>query len=190
VEFAQFIDETKRLKARATRNLPTSSNSDAFEPASEEPVPIIDFPLNVNPPWSENHIMTTYLFNHLFNWNDGPEYPNAPAWTSILLRQDNEAELSTASVRALATVYFAKVNKQHQLMRKGVCFYSSALRTLQAKLQRQDQAVGDDVFVAIICLAIYELITLTQPKAWLSHYEGLARLVSLRVSLCVRRFGY
>jgi hypothetical protein len=97
------------------------------------------------------------------------------------LSQEKEAELSTASVRALATIYFAKVNGQHQLMRKGVSLYSHALRTLQTKLQRQDQAVGEDVLVAIICLAIYELITLTEPKAWISHYNGLARLVSISV---------
>ncbi|KAK4867049.1 hypothetical protein LT330_007790 [Penicillium expansum] len=77
-------------------------------------------------------------------------------------------------------VYFAKVNKQHQVMRKGVSFYAHALQELQTKLLRQDQAMGDDVLVAIICLAIYELIALTQPRAWLSHYQGLARLMSLR----------
>lgn len=146
-----------------------------------EPVPIINFRLSVNPPWSENDIVTTFLFNRLFNWNDGPASPHVPAWTSILLHQGNEAQLSTVSVRALAMVYFAKVNKQHQVMRKGVSFYAHALQDLQTKLLRQDQAMGDDVLVAIICLAIYELIALTQPRAWLSHYQGLARLVSARI---------
>ncbi|KAJ5515996.1 hypothetical protein N7527_007556 [Penicillium freii] len=124
--------------------------------------------------------MITHLFNRVFNWNDGPASPHAPAWTSILLCQNHDTELSTASVRALAMVYFAKVNKQHQVIHKGVSLYAHALRTLQTKLQRQDQAMGDDVLVAIICLAVYELITLTQPRAWLSHYQGLARLMSLR----------
>ncbi|CAG8898353.1 unnamed protein product [Penicillium egyptiacum] len=128
----------------------------------------------------ENDIVATHLVNRLFNWNEDPTSPYAPAWTSILLRQDNEAELSTASVRALGAVYFAKVHKQYQLMRKGALFYVHALRTLQTQLQRQDQAVGDDVLLAIICLSIYELITLTQPRGWLFHYQGLARLMALR----------
>jgi len=179
VEFAQFIDETSRLKPKAARRLSLpSSFSDCSGPGSEEPLPTLNFPVNVNPSWSENDIVTTYLFDRLFKWNEDPASPHAPAWTSILLIQDEETELSTASVRALATVYFAKVNGQHQLMRKAVSFYARALRNLQIKLHSQDQAVGDDVLVAIICLAIYELITLTQPRAWLSHYKGLARLVS------------
>ncbi|KAJ5956373.1 hypothetical protein N7501_010652 [Penicillium viridicatum] len=169
VEFAQFIDETSRLRKRAARRLALpSSCSDSSETGLEAPVPIINCLLSVNPPWSENDIAITYLFNR------------APAWTSILLCQDNETELSTASVRALAMVYFAKVNKQHQVMHKGVSLYAHTLQTLQTKLHRQDQAMGDDVLVAIICLAIYELITLTQPRAWLSHYQGLARLMSRR----------
>jgi hypothetical protein len=187
VDFPQFIDETRRVKKQAARSLPLpSSSSDSSEPESEEPPPIINFPLILNPPWSENDIVTTYLFDRLFKfkWYGDSASPHAPVWTSILLCQDKEAELSTVSVRALATVYFAKVNGQHQLMCKGAFLYTHALRTLQTKLQRQDQAVGDDVLVAIICLAIYELITLTQPKAWLSHYDGLARLVSIEISWC------
>lgn len=182
MEFAEFIDETSRLRKSAARRLALpSSCSGSSEAELEAPVPIINFLLSVNPPWNENDIVITYLFNRVFNWNDDPASPHdVPAWTSILLRQDNETELSTAAVRALAMVYFAKVNKQHQVMHKGVSFYAHALRTLQTKLHRQDQAMGDDVLVAIVCLAIYELITLTQPRAWLSHYQGLARLVSRR----------
>lgn len=124
--------------------------------------------------------MTTYLFRGIFDWNEDSASGNAPEWDSIL-RQDSQPELSTASVRALSMVYFAKINKQYQFMRRGAKFYTQALGILQTKLQRPEQAIGDDVLVAIILLATYELLCLTHPEAWLSHYKGLAKLVCLRV---------
>ncbi|KAJ5515995.1 hypothetical protein N7527_007555 [Penicillium freii] len=51
VEFAQFIDETSRLRKRAARRLALpSSCSDSSETGLEAPVPIINCLLSVNPP--------------------------------------------------------------------------------------------------------------------------------------------
>lgn len=187
VEFVQFIDETSRLKSKILRRAPSPAVTSRPLYCSESPLEhAINFnfsfnsyfPLTVNPSWNENEIMTTHLLLGIFDWNGDSTSPHA-TWDSILLSQDNETELSTASIRALSTVYFGKMNKQPRLMREGAKQYADALKMLQIKLQWQEQAIGDDVLIAIILLATYELICLTHPKAWLSHYKGLAKLVGL-----------
>lgn len=87
--------------------------------------------------------------------------------------------MAFASTRALATGYFAKTHRQSDLMRKGAGFYSRALSALRSQLQDPTLVLKDDVLVAIICMAIYELVTFHQPTGWLHHYRGLAHLVSL-----------
>ncbi|KAJ5335266.1 hypothetical protein N7452_007669 [Penicillium brevicompactum] len=184
VEFLHFIDETSRLKKKAAQrsSLPNSgfTSLDTSKPGSYQ-VPDFNkinfnFPLTVNPAWNENDILNTYLFRGIFDWNEDPGSPPALVWDSVLLRQDQQPELSNASVRALSMVYFAKINKQYQFMLRGAKLYTQALGILQIKLQCPEQAVGDDVLIAIILLATYELICLTHPEAWLSHYKGLAKL--------------
>jgi hypothetical protein len=64
-------------------------------------------------------------------------------------------------------------------MQKGAGFYSRALSALRAQLQDATLVLKDDVLVAIICMAIYELVTFHQPTGWLHHYRGLAHLVFL-----------
>ncbi|CAG8936161.1 unnamed protein product [Penicillium salamii] len=188
VEFVQFIDETSRLKSKILRRAPSPSVTSRPLYRSQSPLEhVINFdfsfssyfPLTVNPSWNENEIMTTHLLRGIFDWDGDSTSPHA-TWDSILLSQDNETELSTASIRALSTVYFGKMNKQPRLMREGAKKYADALKMLQIKLLCQEQAIGDDVLIAIILLATYELICLTHPKAWLSHYKGLAKLMMLR----------
>ncbi|CAG8022385.1 unnamed protein product [Penicillium olsonii] len=188
VDFVEFIDETSRIKRNSLQRLPglapNPRSSDSSEPQSKQVVRVdfnsdLHFPLTVNPSWNEHEIMTTYLFREMFDWDLDSIFSHAPAWDSILLGQDSNAELSTTSVRALSTVYFAKTNKQAGLMRKGARLYADALRLLRAKIQSQE-AIGDDVLIAIILLGTYELICLTHPRAWISHYEGLAKLIALR----------
>jgi hypothetical protein len=83
----------------------------------------------------------------------------------------------------LSTIYFAKVNHNNELMRKGAGFYSRALRALRSHLEDPNLVLEDDLIVAIICMAIYEMVTFTQPTGWLHHYKGLARLVNIHLSL-------
>lgn len=68
-------------------------------------------------------------------------------------------------------------------MRKGAGFYSRALSALRKQLQHPVLILRDDVLVSIICMAIYELVTLHQPNGWLHHYRGLAHLVRLVTSI-------
>ena len=142
--------------------------------------------LMINPPWNEDSIFISHLIYRLFSWHVDGSSSHSESWVLFLLRQpENPAGLPMTSVRALATSYFGKVNGHPELMRKGAASYSQALRSLRGQLQNPDQVLESDVIVAIVCLGIYELVTFTQPSAWLQHYKGLARLVSAAHTLPV-----
>lgn len=131
-------------------------------------------------PWDEQHIFTSYLVDRLFTWHEDEASPYAASWISVLYRSEDPAGLSMTSLRALATTYFGKVHGQTDLMRRGGVFYTQALQGLRVQLQSPDQALEPDLLVAILCLGIHELVTLTQSSAWLQHYKGLARITELR----------
>jgi len=82
-------------------------------------------------------------------------------------------------MRAMATSYFKKSHGHSDLMKKGAGFYSRALNALRSHLQDPILVFRDDVLIAIICMAIYELVTYHQPTGWLHHYNELARLIYL-----------
>lgn len=136
--------------------------------------------LSVNPVWDEQSMFTSHLVSRLFTWYDDASSPRSASWIEILFqRTEAEAVLSFTSVRALATAYFAKVNQHTELMRKGAGFYLQALRAVRSNLESPTLVLQDDLLVAIICMAIYEMVFFTQPAGWLYHYEGLARLVNI-----------
>ncbi|KAJ5761998.1 uncharacterized protein N7511_005380 [Penicillium nucicola] len=187
IQFSEFIDERNRLMKRGTIKLPsppkstttTISNQNSPTPETHfETIPSLT--LTTNPSWNEEDLLNTHLVNRLFTWHEDPASPYAASWISALFKQDGEKSLSGSSLRALATVYFAKVNKQPQLMRRGASFYSQALSRLRVQLENSDLAISDDVIVAVICLGFYESVTFTQPGAWLAHYKGLAKLTAVR----------
>ncbi|EPS32070.1 hypothetical protein PDE_07029 [Penicillium oxalicum 114-2] len=186
VQYAEFIDVTSQVSskklsergstsgANATRNVPACSSSSAASPGSYE-LPLISS--SVNLPLNEKDVFITHLMSRLFSWHEDPSSPQSASWIEILLRgPEDETSLSFSSIHALATVYFAKVHRQSSLMRQGARLYSRALQALQMNLQDPILCMEDDLLVAIICLAIYELVAFTQPAGWLHHYKGLARL--------------
>jgi hypothetical protein len=196
VQFAEFIDVTSQfrgaesLKQRVKwSNVPSSNPIPGTAgPSSEGSV--IELPMmhiSVNPAWDEQSMFTSHLVSRLFTWHDDTTSPQAASWIEKLFqRTEDQAALSFTSVRALATTYFAKVNHNNELMRKGAVFYSRALRALQSDLEDPNLVLEDDLIVAIICMSIYEMVTFTQPTGWLHHYKGLARLVSIYDSLLFR----
>ncbi|KAJ5370292.1 uncharacterized protein N7496_006384, partial [Penicillium cataractarum] len=196
VQFPEFVDMTvqftgkKSAKQKPVENDVLSSStsaSTATHGSTASPRPessVIELPLTsipVNPKWNEQSMFTSHLVRKLFTWHDDKTSPRASSWIELLFqRTEDEAALSFTSVSALATTYFAKVNRNGDLMRKGAGFYSRALRTLRSNLEDSTLALEDDLVVAVICMAIYEMITFTQPTGWLHHYKGLARLTAMR----------
>lgn len=193
VQFAEFVDVTSQFKGKESpkqkaqgNNAPSSCPSaSTASPSSEGSIielPVM--PLSVNPAWDEQSMFTSHLVSRLFTWHDDATSLQVASWIELLFqRTEDQAALSFTSVRALATTYFAKVNHNNELMRKGAGFYSRALRTLRSGLEDPNLVLEDDLIVAIICMSIYEMVTLTKPTGWLHHYKGLARLVNIYPSL-------
>ncbi|OOQ84069.1 hypothetical protein PEBR_32100 [Penicillium brasilianum] len=190
VQFPEFVDMTvqftgkKSVQQKLDGNDLLSSSTSA-SPASRRPessvgeLPLMTIP--VNPTWNAQSMFTAYLVRQLFTWQDDTSSPRATSWSEILFqRTEDEAALSFTSISALATTYFAKVGGDSDLMRKGAGLYARALRTLRSNLEDSTLVLEDDLIVAVICMAIYEMITFTQPTGWLHHYKGLARLTAMR----------
>lgn len=177
------MDLTKRLAKNGTSKQdtpsPTSSSTDSsLSQHLTKEFPLL--PLIRNPTWDEQSVFATHLVDRLFTWHENPSSPESAAWISVLLKaNEDDGVLSFTSIRALATTYFAKTHSQSSLMRKGAGFYSRALSALRSQLQDPYLALQDDILVAIVCMAIYELVTFHQPTGWLHHYSGLAQLVCI-----------
>lgn len=197
VQFPEFVDMTvqftgkKSVQQKLDGNDLLSSSTSA-SPASRRPessvgeLPLMTIP--VNPTWNVQSMFTAHLVRQLFTWQDDTSSPRAPSWIEILFqRTEDEAALSFTSVSALATTYFAKVSRDSDLMRKGAGLYARALRTLRSNLEDSTLVLEDDLIVAVICMAIYEMITFTQPTGWLHHYRGLARLVNIHILMSLFR---
>ncbi|CAI7673480.1 unnamed protein product [Penicillium pancosmium] len=190
IQYGEFKDLTTQLTKKSAPKhsapSPASSSTDsAVSPGFITELPLL--PLLPNPAWDEQTIFISHLVDRLFTWHENPSSPESANWVSGLLQSTEEdGALAFASTRALATGYFAKTHRQSDLMRKGAGFYSRALSALRSQLQDATLVLKDDVLVAIICMAIYELVTFHQPTGWLHHYRGLAHLVIL---LCCSFMG-
>ena len=169
----------KRAVRRKISSPATSTASITSQAGSDQSIielPLL--PLTLDPGWDEQSLFKFHLVDKLFTWHEDPSSPYSASWISLLLDQTDEAVLPSTSIRALSTSYFAKVHGHSDLMHKGAGYYSQALRALRGQLQDPKSALEDDILIAVICLGIYELVTFTQPSAWLNHYKGLAQLVS------------
>lgn len=189
VQYAEFVDVTTQFTAnKSPKQKPVrNASSPSVSPRTASPSSVIELPLmpiSRNPTWDEQSMFTSHLISRLFTWHDDTSSPQTSSWIEILFqRTEEEAALSFTSVRALTTTYFAKVNRKTELMRKGAGFYSRALQAIRSNLEDPNLVLEDDLIVAIICMAIYEMVTYTQPTGWLHHYKGLARLVITRLHL-------
>ncbi|KAJ5637674.1 hypothetical protein N7490_007553 [Penicillium lividum] len=180
-QYIEFHDETSRMAQKLSPNNPphqVSCPSTICHQHWDESVMMLPFtPLSMNPVWDENTLFTTFLVDKLFTWDEDPTSPHSAGWISMMLRStEDETALSFTSIRALATSYFAKVHGHASLLQKGARQYSHALEALQRELHDSRRALEDDVLLAIICMSVYELVTVTDPSAWISHCTGLAQL--------------
>ncbi|KAB8239558.1 Zn(II)2Cys6 transcription factor domain-containing protein [Aspergillus alliaceus] len=179
IKYAEFVNVTNRFAQRRPAKWKSSSQPRVPSCSSSKEQSHALLLADILP-WDEQHIFTSYLVDRLFTWHEDEASPYAASWISVLYRSEDPAGLSMTSLRALATTYFGKVHGQTDLMRRGAVFYSQALQCLRVQLQSPDQALEPDLLVAILCLGIHELVTLTQSSAWLQHYKGLARITELR----------
>ncbi|KAF3386552.1 Uncharacterized protein F1880_001404 [Penicillium rolfsii] len=191
VQFAEFVDVTMQFTAKkspAPKPVDATPSSSASVSKINSSSESSNMKLNLmstlpNPTWDEQSMFTSHLISKLFTWHDDTSAPHESSWIESLFRRTKEEaakSISFTSVHALATTYFAKVNHKAELMRKGAGFYSRALHAVRSNLEDPQLVLEDDLLVAIVCMAIYEMVAFTQPTGWLHHYKGLARLTAIR----------
>ncbi|KAJ5740844.1 hypothetical protein N7493_000716 [Penicillium malachiteum] len=190
VQFAEFHDVTDRVARKTSpgsqsSSLVSSSASIIFVDDAgtaqgdfiEEPF----LPLRINPAFDEQLVFEKNLVDRLFSWHENPHSPHSAGWIMVLLGvKEEDSVLNFSSFRALATAFFGKMRGAPILMAKSKKYYSRALVVLQTQLQDPEGVFEDEVLLGIVCMSIYELITFTDPSAWISHYNGMARLTALR----------
>lgn len=175
------------LSERVAASQATTDNTFLIEDpyANEDPFLVDEpfLPLSVNPVFDEHTVFTKVIVDNLFDWHDDLESPHAAGWVQPLLHAREEDNILTYSAfRALAISFFAKFRGEGALISKGKTFYARALRNLQSQLQDPDMVMDDGVILSITCMGIYEIITFTNPNAWVDHYKGMAKLVRERHS--------
>lgn len=95
-----------------------------------------------------------------------------------VLRQDRHTT-QYLSVLALAVDFFARVHKNVALQGSSARIYGQALRLLVddiGSLRVDDWCLAS---TGPLCLCLYELVTASEPLAWLQHSGGIAAVVSL-----------
>ena len=155
----------------------SNSSSQEWIDLSLQPFCLLE-PLFLNPSWDERMIFTSHLMQRLFSWNETPASPFSASWIQVLLHDSAKSnELSRYSMSSLSTSFFGKVHADYRLMQKGASHYARALRALQIQLQDPKGVLEDSTLMAVLIMAIYEMVASEHPSGWLNHYKGLARLV-------------
>lgn len=198
MQFAEFINVSDReagkpLAKRKNKFKPlhaSSPSSDVSEESADtewveqslQPFCLLE-PIFMNPAWDSQSMFTSHLIQRMFSWHDNPTSPFSAAWVQVLLRdQKQSSTLSRASIQALSTSFFGKVHGDYRLMQQGASHYARALRSLQIQLQDPKRVLEDATLMAVLIMAIYEMVASEHPSGWLNHYKGLARLVNFSSS--------
>lgn len=83
------------------------------------------------------------------------------------------------AIRALAGIYFGKMNYNKRISDSGTRDYVRALKSVQVDLRCSTVALEWDTLASVICLCMFENVAFTDKTGWLKHYEGITQLVSL-----------
>ncbi|KAF4974628.1 hypothetical protein FZEAL_8487 [Fusarium zealandicum] len=92
----------------------------------------------------------------------------------------HESNVHQLCVQALVTTYFGRMMRESRICDQGLRLYSQALAQLRSEISGANSGTELGTIMSVLCLCIYENILLSQPMAWLMHYEGVARLVQSR----------
>ncbi|KAM0345034.1 hypothetical protein ACHAPU_006920 [Fusarium lateritium] len=82
------------------------------------------------------------------------------------------------AIRALAAIYFGKLNNDKRILGSGSRDYVRALKKVQIDLS-SPVALEWDTLASVICLFMFENVAFTDEVAWFKHYEGITQLVSV-----------
>jgi hypothetical protein len=163
--------ERPRLASPDTPGTEASARTQLMRPAA---------PMPENP--LEHYIMFTR--SHLTK--DGPV---DVALRELQSRDISQLEVSGNSdwrsahlqaVLSFATILFGTKHIQPDITRKGYLSHGTTLQQLNRALSRPDCFTSDEIVVSVTTLAIQETLIPSGPGLFISHMEGMEKLLALR----------
>lgn len=100
------------------------------------------------------------------------------------LLTEYKSPLHQSCIQALSATYFGRIHQDKQACNLGLRLYSYALTQLRSEINSSSTNLG--TMMGVMCLCVYENVVFSQPNAWLLHYDGLGRIVSIMV--CILSF--
>jgi hypothetical protein len=167
VTHGEFVDETIRFSKHESppessklqlqlANMPSNTIGRISSPS----------PLLID----ENTVIHTHLFSKI------NEVKHLMSNLDSFLPSNSTRALA---IRALAGIYFGKMNYNKRISDSGTRDYVRALRMVQNDLACSTVALEWDTLASVVCLCMFENIAFTDKTGWLKHYEGITQLVSL-----------
>ncbi|KAI9760607.1 MAG: GAL4 enhancer protein [Chaenotheca gracillima] len=130
-------------------------------------------------PYGHNEdLVFRYLAQNLFAGSSN--MANFHTYQAVENRRAIEGSLTLLSSRALAVLYFAKMNGVSSIMREGLGLYSKALKRLNRALQDKHEVRKTETYESVSVLNLFELISFTSDEGWVHHALGMGRLIELR----------
>jgi hypothetical protein len=162
----EFVDETMRFSMDGTQpensqlqlqlvNTPSKPVKRIYRPS----------PLLLD----ENTVIHTHLLSKIVEVR-----PLMSNLDSVSSRNSTRA----LAIRALAGIYFGKMNYDKRIFDSGTRDYVRALKSVQIDLECSTVALEWDTLASVVCLCMFENIAFTNKTGWLKHYEGITQLVS------------
>jgi hypothetical protein len=84
------------------------------------------------------------------------------------------------AVLSFATILFGTMHRQPDITQKGYLSHGATLQQLNQALSRPDCHTSDEIIVSITTLAIQETLVPSGPGLFMSHMEGMEKLLALR----------
>lgn len=124
--------------------------------------------------------LDTYLPHSSAQWAKNPSDGSALAWLPAAVEMSSTDPLLHDALLALSFSHLGDGALYEQERTRLV--YGNAVRTLSARIQRQQGALTDSTLAAIMAMGAYEgqIATSAGAGGWLSHVEGSSALIRLR----------
>jgi hypothetical protein len=84
------------------------------------------------------------------------------------------------AVLSFATILFGTMHRQPDITQKGYLSHGATLQQLNQALSRPDCHTSDEIIVSVTTLAIQETLVPSGPGLFMSHMEGMEKLLALR----------
>lgn len=178
---------SKALTGSKTRNSTTTAATTPRTSRSPDECEITNVATNapavpLSPKLNEENGLIAFLLNN-FTCSDSAEMRSNYYWIPRNcddLLKDDSAKLSVQCAGAMA---LARLRRSPEYLRKAQRDYGIAVLSLVKSWQQNPQDDSDTVFVAVLFLALFELLASyghSSQKSWTAHLSGLGGLFEQR----------